>query len=107
MSCLTAVIETAARSLFQPLTSEFMSFEKDLRFQNQEVNKEIRLAAEKAADDERRLQSAYRARVHCFQQLVLKDGADSRGWRQQAEERRLSKLQLLLVLGEAHNILIS
>ena len=100
-------LEHAAKSLFKPFDSEFGSLEADLQMQGEEVKAEIQLAAAQAAHQERRTQQAFRNRANLFHQLTITDSGNTREYRRQTEERRLSKscpvLYLLKQLEDAQN----
>lgn len=79
------------KAVWKPFESEFGSFTKTLEVQAQEVKEEIRLAAEQAAFQERRLQDSYRQRASLLSHNLIKESAASREQRLQVEERRSSR----------------
>lgn len=74
---------TLAQALWRPYEKEFGDFESTLRTQNDEVEAEIHLASEQAADMERKAAAEYRRIEIISRSKAIKD----------AHERRLLKDQ--------------
>lgn len=73
--------KTIARALWRPYEKEFEDFESTLRKQHEEVEAEIYLASEQAADMERKAAAEYRRNEIIFRSKATKD----------AHERKLLK----------------
>lgn len=75
----------------KPFASEFGSFERELHSQSKQVEHQIRLAAEMAADRERKLQTIHRDESVSYWRRARHEVDQAKAWRRQTEEHALSK----------------
>lgn len=91
LTFLSIGLEHAIKSFLKPFPIEFGAFETELHAQSKEVEHEICLAAEMAADRERKLQIIYRDKSRLFWKSATHEAQMAESWRRQAEERALGK----------------
>jgi hypothetical protein len=81
------------KAAWRSFDADFGPFETEIRERNNEVKEEIRLASDKAADQERQLQSLERQAGRPFRQRAEKAMKEAREWRIQMDERKSSEYE--------------
>jgi CHASE1-domain containing sensor protein len=89
-SLLAVGVGQLTQVLWKPFEVDFGKFRDDLQRQNEDVKEEIKLAAEKAAYQERQLQMSHRSVGSLFRRKMEVESDEARNWRLQANERKLS-----------------
>lgn len=89
--------EHAIKSFLKPFASEFGSFERELHSQSKQVEHQIRLAAEMAADRERKLQTIHRDESVSYWRRARHEVDQAKAWRRQTEEHALMKRKALVL----------
>jgi len=102
---LVAGFVQVTTALWRPFEAEFGNFQNELQRQNDHIRREIDLASQQAARQERQLQeiereAAFRYRLsgNLFHRRAKLDSDEARNWRLQASERQSSWFRFVICI---------